>query len=614
MSSIKRRPPISRLRGVLAALRPSREMMSATGFGKSAALGAALSCFVLLGPGCSGSASSDASGDSTNAGTGGETASVGGEGGDANVGGESSLGGVGGTSSGPRAGLCANGDVDKPGFRVVRRLSQAEYNRTLKDVFGADPATWQDISFPGEITKRGAYENFADGLLVTEPMLAALVDKTFDRAQSLLSGPTGAQILVAPCTAGAIDATCADALVRKYAYRLFRRPVEEAEITEYVALYNKGVAELALTPDLALAGTLAALMQSPSTLYIEQLGQAEGSGPVALGPYEIASVLAYGLTGTAPSQDLLDRTATGAFATPDAVANEARALIQGPKGQEHLRRFFASWLQYDLVPYVSKDQTVYADFSPELAGDMVEESRLLLENTLGSGGGLAQLLLAPQTYVNLRLAQHYGYDTVGLTDDQFVERQRPAGHGLGLTGQGSFLTRMATSNSSSPTQRGVFILRNLMCKELGSPPPVVPEITPPTTEITTRERYENVHAVDGCVACHGRIDPIGFAFENFDGVGKYRTSEAGQPINATGSIKDMDGVTFDGPDQLLQALISDPQIHQCFAAQLSSFIYGVSVDDGLCIAPAATYASTTEGFETVIEQVAAAAHMTTRSQ
>jgi hypothetical protein len=180
--------------------------------------------------------------------------------------------------------------------------------------------------------------------------------------------------------------------------------------------------------------------------------------------------------------------------------------------------------------------------------------------------------------------------------------------------QGAFLTRLATSNSSSPTQRGVFALRTLSCRELGDPPPVVPEITPPDGLITTRERYENVHGVDGCTFCHGRMDPIGFGLENFDGVGVFRTQEVGKPIDASGTIPDFDNVAFNGPEELARALAAQPELHQCFAAQLSSYVYGVSIADGACIPPASAYAATSGvSFQSVIDQVATAAHLTQRS-
>jgi hypothetical protein len=356
-------------------------------------------------------------------------------------------------------------------------------------------------------------------------------------------------------------------------------------------------------------------MQSPKTLYIAQLGTAAAKG-YKLDPYEIASVLAYGLTGTAPPVSLLDRVATGALNTPTGIATEARALSDSPAGQAHLTRFFQAWLKHDRVPFASKDPAVY-NLPAGLTAAMVTESQMLIDDTYKTGGGITELLLSPKTYVNKALAQHYKWDAAGLTDAQFVERQRPAGQGLGFLAQGAQLTRLGTSNSSSPTQRGVFMLNQLMCKELGQPPPVVPEIVPPSGMITTRERYEKVHGVAACSPCHARIDGVGFGFENFDGAGVYRTQEIGKPIDASGKILDLGGITFDGPEDLARKLAAAPEIGQCLAAQLTSYVYGVSVDDALCIAPETAYPTAANpaklGFKTVLEKVVTASHLTTRN-
>ncbi len=513
-------------------------------------------------------------------------------------------------ASGPRTTQCAAGESNKPGYRMLRRLSQAEYNRSLRGAFALEPSL-PDIEFPGEIRQRGAYDSYADALSINESILTEISDATFERAQSLLAAP--ATTLIAPCVAGAEDAVCADAMVRHYGLRLFRRPLSELEVADYVGLFASGVGELGLSGSEALAGVLSALMQSPHTLYIEQLGTAEGAA-YKLGPYEVASVLAYGLTGTAPPAELIDRVTAGALGTTDGILAVARELVASAAGQEHVSRFFEAWLGYDGTEFVVKDPAVYP-LTPALALAMIEEQRLLVDATYKNGGGLAELLLAPQTYVNLALAQHYGWPTDGLTDAAFTERQRPAGQGLGVMAQGAFLTRLATSNSSSPTQRGVFALRTLACLELGAPPPVVPEIVPPDGMITTRERYEVVHGVDGCSGCHGRMDPIGFGLENFDGVGRYRTQEVGKPIDATGTIPDFGSVAFNGPEELARTLAGRPELHQCFAAQLSSYVFGVSVADGACIPPESAYAATSGvSFQTVIDQVATAAHLTQRSQ
>jgi hypothetical protein len=496
---------------------------------------------------------------------------------------------------------------------MVRRLSQSEYNSTLIDVFGADPTSWDAIQFVGDLTQSGEYETYSDGLTVTQPFIASLVDATFSRSQLLLSGTQGTTLLVSPCTAASIDATCTEAMVRAYGYRLFRRPVTDSEVSDYVGLFTQGVSTLMMSPSDALAGTMAALMQSPNTLYIQELGTAQGSTN-HLGPYEIASIIAYGLTGSTPSKALLDSAGAGALATAQGIASATQALIQSAAGQAHVSNFFRAWLAYDGVPYAVKDPTVY-NFPNTIATAMVQETQMLVDGTYQNGGSLSDLLLSPQTYVNQSLAKFYGWSTNGLTDTQFVATPRPANQGLGILAQGSFLARLASPNSSSPTQRGVFVLRSMLCKDVPDPPPNIPVIPVPTGTVTTRERYEDQHAVGSCKTCHDRIDPIGFGLENFDGIGVYRTTEVGQPIDASGEILDLGGETFNGPEELAKDLASAPDVDQCLSAQLTAYVLGVSVADGMCIAPPASYTSTAPmSLATVLSQVVEPTHLMVRAQ
>ena len=509
--------------------------------------------------------------------------------------------------------LCAPAQSGQPAYRMLRRLSESEYNAALVDVFGADPTTWQNIQFVGDIRQSGQYDTYAAALTVNQPWLASLVDATFDRAQSLLTGPTAATVMVAPCTATAIDATCATAMVQAYGYRLFRRPLTDAEVGDYVDLFTQATSTLMMSPSDALAGALSALMQSPNTLYIQELGQAAGAG-YKLTAYELASVLAFGLTGSTPSKALLDSAGAGGLDTPDGVTAAAKTLVASPAGQAHMSRFFVEWLGYDAAPYAAKDPTVY-NLANTVATAMVTETQMIVDGTYTGGGSMSDLLLSPNTYVNLSLAQHYGWPTAGLTDDKFTMTPRPAGQGVGLLAQGGMLTILASPNSSSPTQRGLFVLRSLICKDVPPPPADVPVIPVPTGTVTTRERYETQHAVGSCGVCHTHMDDIGFGLENFDGVGVYRTMEVGQPIDASGYIADLDHETFNGPEDLAQKLAAAPEVAQCLAAQMTAYVLGVSVGEGLCIAPQASYAqgATPLSLANVLTQVVEPTHLAQRS-
>ena len=519
-------------------------------------------------------------------------------------------GAAGATTTPPQA-TCAAGQQGKPAYQMLRRLSESEFNNTLIDAFGADGKSWQNIQFVGDLRQSGSFSTLSSALGVNQAWMAGLIDSTFDRAQSLLAGTPS--ILVAPCTATVMDATCATAMVKTYGYRLFRRPVTDAEVTDYVGLYNQAVGTLKMSPSDALAGTVAALMQSPNALYIRELGTAAAGGTFKLSGYELASILSYGLTGTAPSKALLDSAGTGALDTATGVASAVQAMVASPQGQQHMKDFFLQWLAYDGAPYAAKDPMTYT-FGNDVANAMVTETKTLVETAYQKGNSLADLLTSPTTYVNTTLAKFYGWPTTGLTDTTFTPQQRPAGQGIGLLAQGGLLARLGTPNSSSPTQRGLFVLRQLICKDVPAPPANVPVINPPTGNVTTRQRYETQHAVGSCGACHTHMDDIGFGLENFDGIGVYRTKENGMPIDASGYIADLNHLTFTGPEDLAKKLAAAPEVGQCLAAQMTAYVLGVSVNDGLCIAPAASYAQggTPLAMSDVLTKIVEPTHLQTR--
>lgn len=519
--------------------------------------------------------------------------------------------GAGGVAATPPTSKCASGQSGKPAYRMLRRLSEAEYNNALIDAFGADAKTWQKVPFVGDLRQSGSFATLSSAAGVNQPWMAGLVDSTFDRAQALLAGTPS--ILVAPCTAATIDAACATAMVKTYGYRLFRRAITDAEVADYVGLYNQAVgATLKMSPSDALAGTLAALMQSPNALYLRELGTVSG-GTFKLSGYELASILAFGLTGTAPSKAQLDSAGAGGLDTADGIATAVRAMIASPQGKAHMNEFFVQWLTYDGAPYAVKDPKAYT-FPSTVSTAMVTETKMLVEGTYEKGGSLAEVLTSPSTYVNATLAKFYGWSTAGLNDTTFTAQQRPAGQGIGLLAQGGLLARLGTPESSSPTQRGLFVLRQLLCKDVPAPPADVPLILPPTGTVTTRQRYEMQHAVGSCGTCHTHMDNIGFGLENFDGVGIYRTKEAGMTVDASGYIADLNKLAFSGPDDLARKLAAAPEVAQCFAAQMTAYVLGVSVNDGLCIAPTASYTAgaTPLAMSDVLTKIVEPTHLQTR--
>jgi len=324
---------------------------------------------------------------------------------------------------------------------------------------------------------------------------------------------------------------------------------------------------------LGIKWTLVALFQSPNAVYRSEVGVPSGS-TYTLTPNEIATELAYTFGGSTPSTDLLAKAAAGALATPEARLAEARNLLTTPSGKETVRELFREWSGYALVKARTKSNTA---FTSAIATDMEIETERFIEDVLFTkSGSLKDLLTAPYTFVSPTLAAFYGY---GASSADFTRVDRPANWGVGLLAQGSMLAANAHADATSPTWRGLLVFSKMFCNTKPKPPAAVPSIAAPAPGVvTTRQRYEQSHLSGGpaCPTCHTLWDPIGFGFEHFDEVGRYREQESGLPIDTTGYVKGMDGkqvMTFDGAQDLATQLAGDPDVTNCVSGLMSEYVY-----------------------------------------
>jgi hypothetical protein len=210
---------------------------------------------------------------------------------------------------------------------------------------------------------------------------------------------------------------------------------------------------------------------------------------------------------------------------------------------------------------------------------MVDETRHFLDEVVfARQGGIRELLTASYTTPTSALASFYG---LPVPTGEFAVVERPSGRGLGLLAQASVLSSLAQPNSSSPTKRGVLVFERFLCREEPALPGNVPLPPNPTTAQTTRERYEIIHTSGGtdCPGCHALFDPIGFGFEHFDEVGRYRSTENGLPVDAASYVPDESGeplFTFDGQEALVTGLAAVPTVGQCVSGQLTTWVFGGS--------------------------------------
>ena len=372
----------------------------------------------------------------------------------------------------------------------------------------------------------------------------------------------------------------ARATVRALGRRAYRRTLSNEETESHVALFEQGAGHFTeMAPfDAGVRMLLEAFLQSPHFLYRVEVGQGRTGDRVQLGDFEIATRLSYMIWNTAPDDALLDEAERGALHTPEQIADQAVRLLNDARGQALLERFHAQLLNWDLFDDLSKDPSEFPLYYAGVGNDMYEEARSFVEHVvLEEDGNLAELLTAPYTFVNADLAAIYGVD--GAFDESFAKldfdpSQQPQRGGL-LTQLGFLASHGGLTGS---VHRGVFINHRVLCTELPPPPDALPPIPADSgMTMTSRERIEMHTGPGTCGAsCHGTfINPIGFAFESFDGLGQYRTEELGLPVDASSTFEFADGpVAFDGAAELNDAMSTRVQTHDCYTKHWVEYALG----------------------------------------
>jgi hypothetical protein len=475
--------------------------------------------------------------------------------------------------------------------RVLRRLTTAEFDATVRAAFGLDAVQWKGPLFLPDPASGDGFTNNAQRLTVGDEYARRLTEAAKEVATAATSPANLARIL--PCAAQGTDA-CANTFLDTVGSRLYRRPLTPVERTRYMSLYSK----VRQGGDFAgwVYWASVALIKSPNTVYRSELGEPVAGGRFRLSPYEVASELSYMYTGGPPTPELLQLAAANRLATADQVEAAARPLVVGSDGRPRtaFRKLFAGfaeqWLGLSPLENLKKDATAFPAFSPEVQKALGEETQRFLSTVLfDERGKLSDLLLAPYTLVDATLSRYYGFGQGA--PGTFTRAARPAGWGVGLLSQASLLSIGAGSLSSSPTKRGHLVRERILCNKVPPPPPVVGELPEPTDAETTRQRYEVIHLADpSCKACHLLMDPIGFAFEHLDAAGRYRAKEGRFDIDDSGQLIGTSAGTlaFRGPDELARALAPLPETADCLADFITGHAFGLDHGEAGCLARTAT--------------------------
>lgn len=445
----------------------------------------------------------------------------------------------------------------------IRRLANAEYDRTVAVLLGTNmrPA----VGFAPDARQGGFTVNadqrvdglYADQLKVSAETLAH--QAVTERLSNLV-----------PCASSSANEACATTFIETFGRRAFRRPLTADEKSGLLEVFRAGSDGATFAEGIELVIT--AVLQAPAFLYLTEIGSADATASgklVTLTHHEVAAQLAYLLTGGPPDDTLGSAANAGGLGGAKERAEAARRLLTEANARGQTRRLLNEWLGIDTLTSTDKDAAIYPRFR-DLRPAMLEETGSFVDEVLWRADGSLRLLLtADFTVAQPAVASLYGLGGGG-SDRLSLESVRRRG----ILHHASFLSVHAHADGSAPVIRGAVIRRKLFCQNLVVPtdPNVVIVFPPPDPTRTTRQRYE-AHVNNAvCASCHALIDPMGFAFEKFDGIGAPRTMENGKPIDTTGKLAgtDVDGDLGDSMD-LVMRLGSSAQVRNCFARNVLRF-------------------------------------------
>jgi hypothetical protein len=462
-----------------------------------------------------------------------------------------------------------------PGTKGVHRLNSNEYNATVADVLGTklQPAnsSWRG----GEI---GGFDNIAAVLETDE----AQYQRYFDTAGLIADDVFAAVDLKAKIVtcATADDNACVQGIISNTGKRIFRRPLGTDEVGTYQKVYT-AARQLGESHEGSIKQVLRSLLSSAEFLYrIELDPNPSSTEKHPLSAYELASRLSYFLWSSAPDDALLASAADSSLTQNTTLESTVDRMLAEPvKGSRFVENFAGQWLGARKLPDHAVFADVYPDWTPQLATSLTKEMYLYFGEFLKSDRPWADFLHADINFVDASIAKLYGVAAPAASAGQPMS-QITTDNRFGFFGLGGFQALSSIDRRTSPTLRGRWIMINLLCTEPPAPPPGVPELTAgpfdPTKNV--KKALEEHRKSPACAACHGTFDPYGMSLEQFDGIGKFRTTYAdGATIDSTTELAPSDlfpqGAKFSGLKGLADTLSSHPAFQQCIGDNL--FTYGI---------------------------------------
>lgn len=458
----------------------------------------------------------------------------------------------------------------------LRRLTRFEYNNSVRDILGLTYSATNPPpadALPGEEVGNG-FGNDADSLTVSR----LLVDgyRTIAHAIALkVAADTAAAAKLGACsTAQLNETTCSNKIIADLGLRLFRRPVEPQETTAMAAMFTAG----RMAGDFAtgIRTVIEWMLQSPQFLYRLEYGEPVENRPGLMRPtpYEMATRLSYLFWGSAPDVTLLDAAKAGTLRTKEQVRAQAERLLADARTRDVVRFFHGQLYQVRGLDSLVRDTTFYPKFTPGMGSLMRRETEEFVDYVVWKGSGtFGELMSAPYTMANGALATFYGL--TGVAGDAFTKVNTDPARRAGLLTQASILAITTPGSRTDPVVRGKWVYNNILCQQVADPPPGVAPVAAPSPGITTRQRFEEHRNNPACAGCHMMLDPIGFGFEHYDGIGLWRETEDGLPIDDTGNIPNTDVKgAFKGPVELANKLATSRDAQNCFAGKWLTYAYG----------------------------------------
>ena len=354
------------------------------------------------------------------------------------------------------------------------------------------------------------------------------------------------------------DEQCTEKILSTLARHAYRRPVTQADVRPLLGFYKAARGTEGFEAGIETA--LQRILISPQFLFRLEHDPANiaPDSVYRVTDLELASRLSFFLWSSIPDEELLNLAEHGKLKDPAVLEQQVRRMLHDSRSKAMTENFAGQWLQLRSVRAAEPDYIYYPDFDDNLREAFARETELFFDSMLHEDHSIVDLLSADYTFVNERLARHYGipdvygnrFRRVTLTDE----------NRMGLLGKGSILLLTSYPNRTSPVLRGKFVLENILGAPPPPPPPDVPALKDQADDgkpRTVRQAMEQHRANPVCATCHSRMDPLGFALDNFDAIGKWRTTEAGVPIDSSGVLPD--GTRFHGPAELRKILLSHPE-------------------------------------------------------